>query len=43
MAALQMIREVYGSAEEYAIKECGLSGEQVAQLRKNLIETHDTQ
>lgn len=39
LSALKMMREEYGSAEQYAINQCGLTPEQITQLRSNLIET----
>ncbi|TPX09758.1 uncharacterized protein E0L32_009097 [Thyridium curvatum] len=36
LATLALIREKYGSVEQYVERECGLSADQVAQLRRNL-------
>jgi len=37
LATLKMIRETYGSAEEYMIEKCGLTKEEVERIRKNMI------
>ncbi len=37
LATLKLIREKYGSAEEYIIMQCGLTKEEVEKIRKNLI------
>ncbi|KAF7558514.1 hypothetical protein G7046_g5628 [Stylonectria norvegica] len=37
LAALQMLRQNYGSAEEYVVKQCGISPHGVAQIRRNLV------
>ena len=37
LAALEMLRQEHGSAEEYVLNHCGLSPEDVEQIRKNLI------
>jgi hypothetical protein len=37
LATLKMIREAYGSAEGYIIEKCGLTGEEVSRIRRNLI------
>ena len=36
-ATLSMIREKFGSAEKYMIEKCGLSAEEVAMIKKNMI------
>lgn len=36
LATLQMIKEKYGGAAEYAKKECGQSDEDLAKIRKNM-------
>ncbi|KYK56984.1 hypothetical protein DCS_03991 [Drechmeria coniospora] len=36
LATLDMVRQEYGSAEDYVINQCGLSAQQLAQLRRNL-------
>lgn len=36
MATLEMIRQLYGSAEGYMTQQCGLSKEEVDRIRKNL-------
>jgi len=38
-AALAHIRETYGSVEKYVTEYCGLTAEEVTQIRKNLIVT----
>lgn len=37
MATLDMIREEWGSVEEYIINECKLSPEVIARLRQKLL------
>ncbi|KAF9778825.1 hypothetical protein IL306_002882 [Fusarium sp. DS 682] len=37
LAALQALREQHGSVEEYVVKNCGLTEEDLEQIRKNLI------
>lgn len=37
LAALEMLRSQYGSAENYVVHHCGLSPAQVAQIRDNLV------
>lgn len=41
LATLQMIKEKYGGAEGYIKDKCGLTEEDIEQIRKNLIaEVH---
>ncbi|KAH6705217.1 tyrosine/serine phosphatase-like protein [Leptodontidium sp. 2 PMI_412] len=37
LATLEMIREKFGSAEDYAIDKCGLTKDEVGMIRKNLV------
>lgn len=37
LAAMDMLRSEYGSAERYVLKHCGLSQAQILQIRKNLV------
>jgi Tyrosine phosphatase family len=37
LATLKMIREKFGSAEQYVIEKCGLTKEEVEKIRRNLI------
>jgi hypothetical protein len=37
LATLRLIREKFGGPEEYVIKKCGLTKEEVEKIRKNLI------
>ena len=37
LATIEMIKEDFGSAERYMKERCGMSGEEVEQLRKNLM------
>ena len=37
MATLQMIRERYGGAEDYIRARCGLSNEEISQIRASLV------
>ncbi|CAM1501578.1 Fc.00g035620.m01.CDS01 [Cosmosporella sp. VM-42] len=37
LAALVMLRQEYGSVEKYVLNHCGLSPDDVAQIRRNLI------
>jgi hypothetical protein len=37
MATLQMIRERYGGAEGYIRDRCGLSNEEIAQIKASLV------
>jgi Tyrosine phosphatase family len=37
LATLKMIREQFGSAEQYVVEKCGLTKEEVKRIRKNLI------
>lgn len=39
MATLKMIRETYGGAEAYIREQCGLSDEEIAQIRSSLVVT----
>ena len=39
MATLEMIRERYGGAEGYIREQCGLSDEEIAQIRSSLVVT----
>jgi len=41
MATLEMVRAKYGSIEKYMTEQCGLSPEQVARIRANLIAEVD--
>lgn len=36
LAALKMLREEYGSVEDYVVNKCGLTKAEVAQLRENM-------
>jgi hypothetical protein len=36
IASLQMLRENYGSVEDYVTKHCGLSPQDVEQIRRNM-------
>lgn len=36
LASLKMLREQYGSVEDYVVKQCGLTTGEVAQLRENM-------
>ncbi|ROV94931.1 hypothetical protein VSDG_07130 [Cytospora chrysosperma] len=37
IGTLKMIREKYGGVEDYVRKECGLSGGEIEQIRRNLV------
>lgn len=37
LATLKMIREKYGSAEDYLLKHCKVSPETIAKVRENLV------
>jgi hypothetical protein len=37
LATLSMIREKFGSAENYIVEKCGISKEEVAMIKANLI------
>lgn len=37
MATLQMIRERYGGAEGYIRDQCGLSNEEIGQVKSSLV------
>jgi hypothetical protein len=37
LAALEALRKQHGSVEEYVVKNCGLTVEDLEQIRKNLI------
>lgn len=37
LATLKMIRQRFGSAEQYVIEKCGLTKDEVEKIRKNLI------
>lgn len=37
LATLKVLREEYGSVEEYVLNECKISPEDIAQLRRNFI------
>ena len=39
LAALEMIRESYGGAEAYVKEKCGLSEEDIARIRQNILHT----
>ncbi|KAA6413855.1 MAG: hypothetical protein FRX48_02217 [Lasallia pustulata] len=39
LAALEMIREIYGGAEAYVKEKCGLSEEDIARIRQNILHT----
>lgn len=39
LAALEMIRDVYGGAEAYVKEKCGLSDEDVRRIRQNIVHT----
>ena len=39
LAALACLRETYGSVEKYVTEYCGLTPEEVDQIRKNLVVT----
>lgn len=38
LAALGMLRDDFGGAEQYIVKQCGLSQAQVEQLKRNLVD-----
>ncbi|KAF4953369.1 hypothetical protein FSARC_12420 [Fusarium sarcochroum] len=40
LAALEVLRQQHGSVEEYVVKSCGLSQDDLEQIRKNLIVPH---
>lgn len=39
VSALKMLQEDFGGAEKYMTERCGLSSSEIAQLRKNLLES----
>lgn len=39
LATLEMIREVYGGAEGYVKDKCGLSDDDIARIRQNMVHT----
>lgn len=39
LATLEMIREVYGGAERYVKDKCGLSDDEIARIRQNMVQT----
>lgn len=40
-ATIEMMKEVYGGAEGYVREVVGLSGEQIEQIRKNLLSDEE--
>jgi hypothetical protein len=36
LATLEVLREEYGSVEDYVVDVCGLSQEEIARIRRNL-------
>lgn len=37
LATLKVIREIYGDAEKYMLEKCGLSNEEIAKIKANMI------